>query len=198
MFGWIHTIWVWNGKTLLLSFHDFIFPHPSPIILLLRLCHLDRDLFLQSNNLLSPLHVEFCWDIGITPCYQGMPLVTCCMNSWRRVYITRACSLIWFTRKRLLLVTDSWCHMNVTFHIPSFDLFQNVTVYGCSVDLTQWNKGWSIPFWSSCRWACWNIFDSGFCNLCVVLHRKYKFFTVILELHKVILNHYTTNGVTFW
>ena len=39
-FGWLNTIWIWNRKTLLLPFHDFIFPHPSPIILLIWSCHL--------------------------------------------------------------------------------------------------------------------------------------------------------------
>ena len=39
-FVWIHTILIWNRKTLLFSFHDFILPHPSPIILLILLCHL--------------------------------------------------------------------------------------------------------------------------------------------------------------
>ena len=71
-FGWLHTIWVWNGKISLLSFCDFIFPHPYPIILLLCLCHLwclDFYFFFHSNDLIYPLHVAFCWDILITTCF---------------------------------------------------------------------------------------------------------------------------------
>ena len=56
-FGWIHTIWIWNRKTLLLSFHGFIFPHTSPIILLLCSCHLcciDFSFFIYLPTPLSP------------------------------------------------------------------------------------------------------------------------------------------------
>ena len=40
LFGWLHTIWIWNSNTLLLSFYDFLLIYPSPIILLICLCHL--------------------------------------------------------------------------------------------------------------------------------------------------------------
>ena len=78
---WLHNIWVCNGNTSFLMFHYFIFPHNSPIISLLRLWHLDRDFFLYYNYLLHYLHFAFCWDIGITTCYQDLPHVTCHMNS---------------------------------------------------------------------------------------------------------------------
>ena len=48
-FGWIHTIWIWNGYTslllLLLLFCGFIFPCTSQIIWLLRSCHIYHVLF---------------------------------------------------------------------------------------------------------------------------------------------------------
>ena len=79
-FGWIHTIWVCNGKTSFLSFCGLILPQPSPIILLLHSFHLYRDLFIQSNELFPPLHVALCWYIVRTKCYKDLPLVTCRMN----------------------------------------------------------------------------------------------------------------------
>ena len=142
-----------TAKTRFFSFSDFIFPYTSPIIWLLRSCHLYRELFFWYNHLTLPLHVALCWDIGGTTCYQELPLVTCWMESWRRISRTRAFSLLWLMRKRLLLVAGSICHILVTLYLPSLTLFQNVTVDGFDVDLTQWNNGWIILFWSSCRQA---------------------------------------------
>ena len=80
-FEFIFNIYIWNVKTLLLLFQDFILPHPSPIILLLCLCHIYHDFFLQYNYLIPLLHVAFSWDIGSNKCYQALPLATCHMNS---------------------------------------------------------------------------------------------------------------------
>ena len=58
----IHTIWVWNDKILLLLFHGFIFPNPSPIIWLMWSCRLwciNSYLFLQSNY--PPPSSYSCW-----------------------------------------------------------------------------------------------------------------------------------------
>ena len=79
-FGWIHTIWVCFGNTLLFSFRNFILPHPSPIILLLRSCHLYRAFFLWSNELLPTIRISFYRYISRTTCYQAIPLVTFRMN----------------------------------------------------------------------------------------------------------------------
>ena len=87
-FSCIHNIWVWNGKTSLFLFCSFIFPNTSPIILLLRSCHLfciNIAFYLQSNDIILPMHVELCWNIIRTTCYQAIPLVTCWMNSWWRL-----------------------------------------------------------------------------------------------------------------
>ena len=189
LFGWIHTIWVGNDKTSLWLFRKFISPHTYSIIWLLRLCHIDRALFTRSIGLLPPIHVAFCWNIGTTTCYQDLPLVTCRMNSWRLFSSTRACSPLWLTWKRLPLAVDSWCHVPVTFSLPSFKLFQNVSVDGCNVDWKKWNKGWILLLWYPCRRSCCNILDAGFYTMHVVLQWEYKLFTVILDLHKVIVNH---------
>ena len=82
-FGWIHNIWVFNGKTSLFSFRDFILPLNSPIIWLLRSFNIDCNFFIWYNGLLPPLRVTLCWYIGRTTCYQALLLVTCWMNSWR-------------------------------------------------------------------------------------------------------------------
>ena len=125
-FGWIHTIWVWYGKTSLLLFCDFIFPHPSPIIWILysfHLCCIEFYLFLQSNDLLPPLHVESCWYIIRTTCYQKLPLVTCRVNSWRGFFSTRGCLFLLLTRNRLPIFTNSWCLVTVYFSLTYFNLF---------------------------------------------------------------------------
>ena len=73
-FFWIQTIWVWNVKNSLFLFFGFILPHTYPIIWLIWLCHLcylGIASFLQSNYILTPLHVAFYWDIGRTACYQA-------------------------------------------------------------------------------------------------------------------------------
>ena len=116
-FGWLHDIWVRNGKTSLLSFCGYIFPHPSPIIWLLRSCHIDRSFFLKYNELLYPLHVSLCLDVGRATCYQAMPLITCRMNYWQCFYSTRACSPFWLIRNRLILVSNSWCNMPFKFSL---------------------------------------------------------------------------------
>ena len=70
LFGWLHTIWIWNSKTLLLSLNEFIFLHISPINLLLCLCLIFCIYFSFSfkfNDLLPPLHVASCWDIVSFP-----------------------------------------------------------------------------------------------------------------------------------
>ena len=104
------------------------------------------------------------------------------MKYWRIFPSTRYCLPLWLTKNRLPFVADSWCHMSITFS-SLFQLVSNVTVYGCNLYWTQWNKGQIILFWSSCFSACWNILDGGFCDLCVVLKLWYKFFTVLWELH---------------
>ena len=119
-FFWIHTIWGWNGKTSFLSFHDFIFHNPSPIIWLLRLCHLfcfGRDFFIYSNEPLPPLHVSLYWYICRTACFQDMTLVMCWMNSWRTFPSTIYFSLLWFNRKRLpiFLTPDVICLLYLLF-----------------------------------------------------------------------------------
>ena len=197
-FCWLHNIWGCNDKTLLLSFFEFILPHPSPILWLLRLFHIDSDFFLQYNGLLPPPYAALCWDIVRTTCYQSLSLVTCRVNSWRHLSSTRACWPLLLMRNKLLLVAKSWYHTHVTLSLPSFNLFQNVTVDRCDVDLIQWNKGQRILFlYSWCR-SCCNILDTGFCDLHVVLQWKYNFYTVLLELHKFIVNHWTPDVVTFW
>ena len=123
-FVWIHIILVWNGKTLLLSFCDFIFPCHFPITWLLRSCHLGYSLFLRSNDLLPPLHVSFCCYICRTTLYKVLSLITCCMNSWRLSYSTRAWLLLLLTRKRLFLIAHSWCHMSLPFLSPSPTCFK--------------------------------------------------------------------------
>ena len=52
--------------------------------------------------------------------------------------------------------------------------------------------------WSYCCQSWCNFLDSGFCAVCVVLQREYKFFTVILELHKVLINLQIPDEATFW
>ena len=145
----------------------------------------------------SPIFMFFNWYICITTCYQELPLVTCKMNSLRRSS-TRALSSILLTRKRLPIVANSWCHIHVNLTLPSSNLFQNVTFDGCVVDWIQWNKGWSILLWSSCRRALCNILEYGFCALGVVLQWKYILFTLLLELRKVIIHHWNTYGFTYW
>ena len=123
----------------------FIFSHTSPITLLLCLCHLwciNLAFFLQYNEPPPPLHGVFCQNIGITTCYQALPLVTCRISSWRWVFITRAWISVWLTRKSLPPIDNSWCHMPVTISLPSFKLFQNVTVDECIFYWMQWSKGW--------------------------------------------------------
>ena len=134
----------------------------------------------------------------ITTWYQVLPLVTCRLNSGRRFFSTRACSSLWLTRKRLPIVTESWCNMTVNISLTSLNLFQYVMVDGVNIDWTQWNNGWRILFWYSCCQACCNILGGGLCALCVVLQLEYKFFTVILELHKVVIKHWTPYVVNFW
>ena len=150
----------------------FIFPNPYPIIWLLCsfcLYCINSAFFIQYKDLLNPLHVSFCWDIGRTTCYQYLPLVTCRINSWRQFPSTRACSPLLLKRRRLTLAADSWCHIPVTLSLPLFNLFQNSTVDECNSGWTQWNKGWSILFWYSCCRSYCNILDSGFCDLRVML-----------------------------
>ena len=168
-FGWLQNIWVFNGKTSLLSFRDFILPRPFPIILLMRSFNIYRYFLLWYNGLLTPLRVTLCWDICRTTCYQDMPLVTCWMNSRQQFFITRACSPLLLMRKSLLLVYNSWCHMHVTQYLPYVNFFQNITFDGYNVDWMQRNKGWSTLFWYSCRRSCCNILDADLCALHVVL-----------------------------
>ena len=133
-FVWLHTIWVCNVNTWLLSFRIFIFLHPFTIIWLLHSFCINCALFLWPYDLPPPIHVAFCWDIVITIWYQVMPLVTCWMNSWLWFSSTRACLPIWLKRKRLPVVANPWCHMPVTLSIIPFKLFQNVTFDECVVD----------------------------------------------------------------
>ena len=191
MFGWLLNIWVWDGKTSLLSFCEIILPHTSLIILLLRSFYINHSFFIQYNDLLPPTHVALYWGIVRTKCYQALPLVTYWMKYWPRFFNTRACLQIWLTRKRMPLFANSCYHMNVDLSLYSFNLFQNLTFYGCDVDWTQWNKGWRILFWYSCRQACCNILDARFYALREVLQWKHKLSTVFLYLYKVIINHWT-------
>ena len=143
------------------------------------------------------LHVAQCWDIVRTTCYKELPLVSCRVNSWWIFFSIRGCSSLWLTRKRLPIVTNYWCHMTDTLYLNSFKLFQYVMVDGCGVNWTKWKKCWSILFWSSCWQASYNFLDSVFCDLYVVLQREYKFFTLLLELHKVFINLWISDGATF-
>ena len=148
-FGWLHTIWICNRKTLLLSFHDCFFPHPSSIVWLIWSCHLlclGFSFFFQSDDPITPLHVAYCWYVVRTKCYQDLRLVTCQVNSWWRFFIARGCSSLWLTRNSLPIITYSWCHMHFTFSITYFKLFQYVTVDGCYVNWTNWNNFLIILF----------------------------------------------------
>ena len=109
------------------------------------------SIFLQYNYLLPPIHDLFCWDIGRTTWYQALTLVTFRMKYWRWFSSTSACSPLLLTRKSLLILADSRCHMHVTLSLPSIKLFQNVTLDGRYFYWTHWNKGWSILLWYSCR-----------------------------------------------
>ena len=42
---------------------------------------------------------------------------------------------------------------------------------------------WSILFWYSYRQACWNILDTVFCDLHMLLQWEYKLFIVLLDIH---------------
>ena len=64
-FGWLHTIWIWNSNTLLLSFHDFIWPHPSPIILLICSWHLWCLDFSFFSNLMNYSPLSMLRPVGI-------------------------------------------------------------------------------------------------------------------------------------
>ena len=77
----LHVLVLERQKLVFFSFSEFIFLYTSPIIWLLRSCHLYRDFFIWYNDLIPPLHVALCWDIGGTTCYQELPLVTCRMDS---------------------------------------------------------------------------------------------------------------------
>ena len=87
--------------------------------------------FSQSNDMLPPLYVVYCWNIVRTTCYQDLPLVTCLVNSWRRFFITRGCSSLWWKRKRLHIIRR---HIPVKLSITSFNLFQFITVDGCKTN----------------------------------------------------------------
>ena len=65
MFVWIHTIWICNRKNLLLSFHDFIFHHPSPIILLFWSCHLCYLYLPYFFNLMTSFPLSMLRTVGI-------------------------------------------------------------------------------------------------------------------------------------
>ena len=126
-FVWIQNIWFLNDKTSLLSFHGYIFHNPYPIVWLLCLCQLfciNSSFFIQSNELLTPFRVVLCWDIGRTTWYQSLPLVTFRIKSWRRFPSTWSCLPLWFTRKILPLVADSWFHMTITLYLDSFNFFK--------------------------------------------------------------------------
>ena len=101
-------------------------------------------LIFQSNELLTSLHVTLCWGAFITSWYQALPLVTCRVNSWHKIFITIACLSLWLTRKRLLLVANSWFHIPVTLSLTYSNCFQNITVDGWDVYWTQWNNFLSI------------------------------------------------------
>ena len=154
-------------------FCDFIFTHPFPITWLLRSYHIDCALLIQYYDILIPIHVDFCRDIGITTCYQGITIVNCHMNFWWRFSSTRACLPLWLTRKRLTLVSDSLYHMYVTPSLNSFNLFQNITVGGCNFGWIRWNKSLIILLWYSCWWACHNVLCAVFCDINVVLQWEY-------------------------
>ena len=145
-----------------------------------------------------PLHISYCWDIVRAICYQELHLVTCWVNSWWRLFSTRGFSSLWLTRNGIPIFTYYWFHIPVTLYITSFNLFHYFTVYGWNVNWMKWNKCWMVLFWFSLCRACWNFLDSGFCAFCVVLQREYKFFTVLLDLHKVFNNLWIPDGSTFW
>ena len=190
-----------SWKIPLLPFQWIIFPCPSLIIWLLRLCHLfcfNNNFFIQYNDLLNPLCMAFCWYVGRTTRYQALPLVTCYMNSWRQFYSTRSWLLLLLKIKRLTIVTNSWCHNPVNLSITYLKMFQYVTVDGWDVYWTKWNKGWRILFWYSCCWEWCNSVDTVFCDMHVVLKREYKLFKVLSELHKIIIKQWNPYGVTFW
>ena len=138
------------------------------------------------------------WDIVRATWYQDLPLVTCQVNSWQIFFSTRGCLSLWLRIMKLPIVTYSWFHILDTLSITSFNLFQYITVDGWDVDWKKWNKCWTIIFWYSYCRACCNLLDSIFCALCVVLQREYKFFTLLLEVHKVFINLWITYGATFW
>ena len=117
-FGWIHNIWVWNENTSVLSFCGFIFPHPSPIIWILRSYHLDSALFLQYNDLLPPLHVFY---VGILVELHDIRRYPLSLFGWTldRIFSsTGDCSPLLLTWKRMTLISDSQFHIPVTFSLP--------------------------------------------------------------------------------
>ena len=94
-------------------------------------------LLLKSKDIPPHLHVALCCYIGRNTWYQAPPLFTCWMNSWRIFYSTRSYLLLWLTKNRLPLVSESWCNIPIKFSLYSLNLFQNFTVDGCDVDWTQ-------------------------------------------------------------
>ena len=122
-FGCLHTIWVCYGKTLFLSFCGFIFHNTSPIIWLMQSCHLfciNSALFIYSNEIIPPLNVALCWDIGRTIWCQVLLLVTCWMKYWRcfpAPYIS--CRFDWQERGLLLYQTPYIICMLPLLLIPS-------------------------------------------------------------------------------
>ena len=80
--------------------------------------------------------------------------------------------------KSLHFFTNYWCHMPVTLYLTSFNVFKNVTLYGCDVYWMHRNKCWSILFWYPCCQSWRNILNSGYFELCVVLQWQYKCFTI--------------------
>ena len=84
----------------------------------------------QSNDLLPPLHVAYCWDIIRTTCYQELTIVTCWVKSWWRCFSTRGYSSLWLTRKRLPIFTYLWWHMPITLSITSFKIFNMSRLMG--------------------------------------------------------------------
>ena len=103
----------------------------------------------------------------------------------------------WQERGCILSPTpDVICMLHFLFLTLTY--FKTSQFMVCNVYQMQLNKGWIIIFLYYFLQARCNILDASLCALRVVLQWEYKFFMVLLELHKVIFNHWTPDVVNFW
>ena len=154
--------------------------------------------FLQSNDLIPPLNVAFCWYIGRTTCCQTLTLVTFWMNYWRQFTSTVYFLQLWLKRNSMPLVTNYWCHMYVTLFSSFFQLVSKCHGWWLKCIFNGVKQGLKHLIWIFLFLSMLKYLVACFCAPRVVLLWEYKLFTLIWELYTPISFETTSSLKYSW